>query len=138
MVIGQRPNRLGDLSAPPNGGADNPFNLNLKGSSATLSVLSFLENLRRRCDAVIVGEDCGGLGTFGKATKQLEVTGHVVRVDKAFVSESDPDLQQLLANDGYAIVTSDILDDNNGNFQPVHIYGLGWPCQPESRMGSKM
>ncbi len=94
--------------------------------------------LRRRCDAVIVGEDCGGLCTFGKAAKQLEVTGHVVRVDKAFVSESDPDLQQLLANGGYAIVTSVIFDDNNGNLQPVHVHGLGWPCQPESRMGSKM
>ena len=81
--------------------------------------------LRRRCDAVIVGEECCGLGTIGKAAKQLEVTGHVVRVDKAFVSESDPDLQQLLANDCYAIVTSDILDDNNGNCQPVHFYGLG-------------
>ncbi len=53
--------------------------------------------LRRRCDAVIVGEDCGGLGTFCKAAKRLEDTGHVVRVDKAFVSELEPALQQLLA-----------------------------------------
>ncbi len=66
--------------------------------------------------------------------------GLIHAVDKAFVSEENGDLRNLLACEPrpYRLIASDISEMSGASTFPwTHFYVIGWPCQPESRMGKK-
>ncbi len=90
-----------------------------------------------RVKLVTIGEDCSGIGTFGHAMADAsrECGGHCI---KMWASEKDPALLNVLRASEYNEVHDDMLRTPR-NVLPADTtsYGLGSPCQPESRSGKQ-
>ncbi len=68
---------------------------------------------------------------------KLVSAGLIHAVDKAFVSEENGDLRNLLACEPhpYRLIASDISEMSGASTFPwTHFYVIGWPCQPESQI----